>query len=110
MRQQRARSIHATNRMGIKITKPSAFLALCFLAAGCATPEQIEAQHQMQEEADNETCLSYGLRPGSEAFGMCRLELDLVRQRQYDDYRHHTHYYGGYGPRHGYGAGIGIGF
>lgn len=60
-------------------------LALFFLAA-CATPEQLEARRQMQEQADIETCRSYGLRPRSEAFGMCRLQLDLERQRQYDRY------------------------
>lgn len=67
-----------------------------FLCA-CATPQQIEERRAMQEQMDIETCKSYGLRPGSEAFGNCRLQIDLARQqpRYYDDYY--------YGPRVGTG-------
>lgn len=60
-------------------------LPLLFLAA-CATPEQLAQQKRLQEEADIATCRSYGLRPGSEAFGNCRLQLDLARQQQYNSY------------------------
>lgn len=63
----------------------SALLVLLSLAA-CATPEQLAARRVAQEQADIETCRSYGLRPGTESFGMCRLQLDLERQRQYDAY------------------------
>lgn len=75
-------------------------LALCsfMLLAACATPEQIAYQRQMQEQADFNTCAGYGLRPGSEAFGMCRLELDLARQRRYDYYQDRY-----YTPRFGVG-------
>ena len=59
------------------------FTPLLFLTA-CATPEQIAQQRAMQEQADIETCKSYGLRPGSEAFGYCRLELDLAREQRFD--------------------------
>lgn len=59
---------------------------LLFSLAACATPEQIAQREAMQAEADMETCRSYGLRPGSEAFGNCRLQLDLARQQQYNNY------------------------
>ena len=84
-------------------------LILCLLCAACATPEQIEAQRQMQEQADFDTCVSYGLQPGSENFGMCLLELDLARQERYN----RATYYGGYGYHHRHsraGSYIGLGF
>ncbi|MGE0753891.1 MAG: hypothetical protein AB7L92_01880 [Alphaproteobacteria bacterium] len=85
-----------------------AFTLLALLTA-CATPEQIEAQRIEQEQADMATCKSYGLRPGSENFGMCMLQLDLARQQRYDSFRYG---YGGYYTPHSnrVGAGIGLGF
>lgn len=83
-------------------------LCLALLAA-CATPEEIEAKRVAQETADMETCKSYGLKPGSENFGMCMLQLDLAReQRRYAP----VYGYGGYWGRHHHrvGAGIGLGF
>ena len=57
--------------------------ALLLLPACVPTPEQAAENARMQAEADSNTCKSYGLRPGSEAFGNCRLQLDLARQRPY---------------------------
>ncbi|MDX2072829.1 MAG: hypothetical protein SFX19_00510 [Alphaproteobacteria bacterium] len=72
--------------------KLAAFLVLLSLAA-CATPEEIAARKARLEQEDIDTCKSYGLKPGSEAFGMCRLQLDLSRQQQYD-----ARYYAPYPP------------
>lgn len=77
-----------------------AFAALLMLSA-CATPEQIAAQQRQQALIDEETCKSYGLRPGSEAFGNCRLQIDLARQQQY--YYYNSPAYPYYGPRYGSG-------
>lgn len=71
-------------------------LTLLFLTA-CATPEQAAENRRLQAEADANTCMSYDLRPGSEAFGNCRLQLDLSRQqRYYHYYDPYPRFYGGY--------------
>lgn len=49
----------------------------------------------MQDQADVNTCISYGLKPGSEAFGNCRLQLDLARRERYNR------------PAYSYGVGYG---
>jgi hypothetical protein len=72
-----------------------AAVSLCLLTA-CATPEEIEANRRLQEQEDIATCKSYGLRQGSEAFGNCRLQLDLARQQQ-------RYYYSDPYPRFHYG-------
>ena len=64
-------------------------ILVLFSLAACATPEQIAARKAQQEEADIATCQGYGLRMGSEAFGMCRLQIDLARQQQYNNYNAH---------------------
>jgi len=72
--------------------KKLAPLMVFFLLAACQTPEQIAVRKQMQEQDDFDTCVSYGLRPKSEAFGNCRLQLDLARQQRYYnnyDYPYH---------------------
>lgn len=63
--------------------KKIVFTLLCLSLAGCMTPEEMAEQRRQQEQADIQTCLSYGLKRTSEAFGMCRLQLDLARQQQY---------------------------
>lgn len=58
------------------------------LVCGCMSPEQREAVRQQQIAEDIATCKSYGLRPGSEAFGNCRLQLDIARRQRYQyDYQ-----------------------
>ncbi len=72
-------------------------LAMLWLTGCIQTPEQMEALRLEQEQRDNNTCASYGLRPGSEAFGNCRLQLDLAReQRQYYYNAPYPRFYGGY--------------
>ena len=59
-----------------------AALLLAPMLANCTTlsPEQVAAQ-------DQDTCSSYGFKPGTDAFAQCRLELaqghhiDDIRQR-----------------------------
>ncbi len=70
----------------------------CLLLAGCMTPEEQAIARQQQIEADNNTCRSYGLRPGSEAFGNCRLQLDLAREQRYyyDPYPYYPPMYGSF--------------
>lgn len=78
--------------------KPAAALISVFLLlSACQTPEQIAAQREREAVEDHETCLSYGLRPGSEAFGNCRLQLDIARQQRYYNYYYDP------GPRFHYG-------
>lgn len=68
------------------------FCALLVLAA-CASPEQLAERKRLQDEQDFNTCVSYGFRPGSEAFGNCRLQLDLSRREayQYNPYSYRPH-------------------
>ena len=77
------------------------------LLAACTTPEEREAARLLQIENDIATCTSYGLKEGSEAFGNCRLQLDIARKQTYHQ---PTHIYGGFGHRRGGGFGIGHGF
>jgi len=87
--------------------KPHAALILsCLWLSGCQTPEQIAAQQEMQRQQDNETCLSYGFRPRSDAFRNCLLQLNIARDQQ--RYYNERSYYGygvGYYPHH-HGSGI----
>lgn len=71
-----------------------AIFAACLLVSACQTPQEIEAARQAQAQADTATCQSYGLRPGSEAFGNCRLQLDLARQQRYNSYYYDPYPYG----------------
>lgn len=57
--------------------------SLTLLLTGCQTPEQIEEHRRLQEDTDNHTCLHYGLKPGTDAFANCRLQIDLSRQNTY---------------------------
>lgn len=77
--------------------------SLCLLAA-CMSPQERVEQEKLQIGQDVETCKSYGLKEGSEAFGNCRLQLDLARENR-SIYRNYS-IYGGFGRR---GGGIGTG-
>ena len=77
---------------------------LCLMAlSSCMSAEERAEQARLQDLQDIETCKSYGLKEGSEAFGNCRLQIDLARQQQYYS---RPYIYGGYGN---YGSHIGSG-
>ncbi len=61
-------------------------LSVLGLVAACATPEQLAEQRRQQAAIDTQTCRNYGFRPGTEAFGNCRLQIDLVRQEEQNNY------------------------
>lgn len=70
------------------------------LITACATPEQITENKRLQQEADYNTCAAYGIRPKTDMFANCLMQLDLTRQRNYyhnDDYYPAPHIYGGMG-------------
>jgi len=52
-------------------------LALCLLQAGCA--EYYAGQAAQASMADDARCLSYGAKPGSDAYVQCRMNLDNQR-------------------------------
>jgi hypothetical protein len=51
-------------------------LVLAILLCGCMTREQQIAE---QNAKDDQKCLSYGARPGSDAYVNCRAQLDGAR-------------------------------
>ncbi len=71
------------------------------LIAACATPEQLAENKRLQQQADFDTCASYGIRPKTDMFANCLMQLDLIRQKNYhrddDYYRPAPHIYGGMG-------------
>lgn len=78
---------------------------LPLLLAACTSAEERAEQRKLQIEQDIVTCESYGLKQGSEAFGNCRLQLDLARDRRFNA----PYFYGGYGGYYRGGSHIGIG-
>ena len=81
--------------------KKLALLLLPLTLTACESPEQMAKRRAIQEQNDYDTCVSYGLRPKSEAFGSCLLQLDIARQQSYNYYHSYPDYY--YGPRFGPG-------
>ena len=79
----------------------TALLCTLMLTA-CLSAEERAERDRLQNLADIETCKSYGLKEGSEAFGNCRLQLDLAREQRNNS----PYFYGGYGY---HGSHIGIG-
>ncbi len=82
---------------------PSRLLAILALAAslpalgGCVSPQDRRA-------ADESRCLSYGFRPGSDAFATCLQTIDLDRsadRRQLLSGPPYGYGYGGFGYRRG---------
>jgi hypothetical protein len=53
-----------------------AVLVLAFALTGCMTDEQRVAA---QNAKDDQKCLGYGARPGSDAYVTCRSQLDAAR-------------------------------
>ncbi len=74
------------------------FAITCILLTACATPEQLAENKRIQQEADYNTCASYGIRPKTDMFANCLMQIDLTRQRNY--YRD----YGYYPPPYVYGG------
>ena len=74
-----------------------ALLISCLLLSACATPQEMEAARQRQQQADADTCASYGFRARTEAFANCMLQLEIARQQRY--------YYYDSGPHFTYGVG-----
>lgn len=74
------------------------------LITACATPEQLAESKRLQQKADYDTCMSYGIRPKTELLANCLMQIDLTRQRNYylnDDYYYPApHIYGGVGFYH----------
>ena len=83
----------------------SVSLVIVGLLSGCLSAEERAARAHMQDQQDIATCKNYGLKEGSEAFGNCRLQLDLARERRYQA----PYFYGGY-HRHGPHIGTGVHF
>lgn len=74
----------------------AAVLPLLLLLAACASPEQVAAERAARAAADDQECRELGFRPGTEAYGDCRLRLREIRAQQeharalrlYDPYWH----------------------
>lgn len=54
----------------------------------CLSAEQIAENNRKRIAADDATCKGYGFKPGTDAYGTCRMSLDNQRaQRKADAYR-----------------------
>ena len=62
-------------------------LAVLVLLSACASPEQQAAIRQQQIEEDAQQCRAYGLKPRTEAFANCRMQLDLARKQRHHYYQ-----------------------
>lgn len=81
-----------------------ALVFFLLLSACVASPEQIEAARQAQQQQDYNTCAGYGFRPNSDGFRNCLLQIDLARQQQ----RYYNDSYYGYGAGYPYRYSSGI--
>jgi len=87
------------------------FLIPLLLLSACATPQEIEAQRQQQEQADIRQCVDLGFRPGTDAFAECRLRMVEMRADARNAARYSTHvgvgsgYYGPHRYRNHWGIG-----
>lgn len=61
------------NALPLKVFGLAGLLALALAGCTTLTPEQ-------QREADQQTCLSYGFKPKSEAMANCLLQINLDRR------------------------------
>ena len=64
-----------------KLLGVGAFAMLVSLAA-CMTPQEIQAQREIQTQRDGAECQQLGFRPGSNAFGDCILKLREIRAQE----------------------------
>ena len=54
----------------------------------CLSAEQIAENNRKRIAADDATCKNYGFKPGTDAYGTCRMNLDNQRaQRKAEAYR-----------------------
>jgi outer membrane biogenesis lipoprotein LolB len=60
-------------------------LASFLMLSGCLTAQERAAQVQAKRERlnaeDDQKCQSYGAKPGSDGYVMCRTQLDTSRQQ-----------------------------
>ena len=52
------------------------------LLSGCVTPQQRAAQQAQLDAYDDRQCQDLNFRPGSEAYGNCRLKMREIRTRE----------------------------
>lgn len=54
------------------------------LLAGCSTTPALQGPTpEMIAAADNERCIGYGFKPGTDAYADCRLRIEEARQANY---------------------------
>lgn len=75
-------------------------LLLISLAAACVDPQMAAEQQRLREQDDINTCAGYGLRPGTENFALCRMQLDLARRQPAYVYDPGPRFYTGFGYHH----------
>ncbi len=78
---------------------PFLFILSVALTA-CVSPELQAEQARLDAQEDINRCASYGLRPNTDAFAQCRMQLDLARRQPvyYDSGpRVYTGFYYGHG-------------
>lgn len=63
-------------KLGEETLRPIALLALALLLTGCMTREERIAA---QNAKDDQKCLSYGAKKGTDAYVACRAQLDGAR-------------------------------
>lgn len=63
-------------------------ICVAALLAGCTTPaekaREAEAAKVAREAKYDQQCQSYGLKPGTDAYGLCRVQLDDAHERRRD--------------------------
>jgi hypothetical protein len=64
------------------MTKFAFCMMLFSVLSGCITAEQAAQRQQEQRLADDTTCQSYGVKPGSDAYVACRMNLGNNRAMQ----------------------------
>jgi hypothetical protein len=70
-------------------------LAAGIALASCASAAQQQSQAQALAAQDDARCHSYGLHPGTDAYGLCRLNIDNARTAasENEDQEAVTNYY-----------------
>lgn len=71
-------------------------LALPLALGACSDPA---AEQARLDAVDHENCVELGFKPGTEAYGNCRLKMKEIRAKEE----------GSRSPNVGFGVGIGVG-